>query len=57
MSEQSPLAPLPPSTPLVPGMPDVWEHEHELIPNEPNDGNAIHGDGGHTNLEKYLNNL
>ena len=38
------------------GMPDTWEHSHQLDPRNPNDGNAIQSTG-FTNLETYLNSL
>jgi hypothetical protein len=37
-------------------MPDEWEKQHGLNPNDPKDGNQI-GEGGYTNLEIYLNEL
>ncbi|WP_158289567.1 fibronectin type III domain-containing protein [Paenibacillus flagellatus] len=39
------------------GMPDVWEREHGLNPNDPLDGKADFTGDGYTNLEKYLNEL
>ncbi len=37
------------------GMPDAWEREHGLDPNNPKDG-ALDADGdGYTNVEEYLN--
>jgi len=38
------------------GMPDVWEKEHGLNPNNSADGNKV-GKDGCTMLEKYLNSL
>lgn len=38
------------------GMPDEWETENGLDPNDPADG-KIKGDDGYTNLENYLNSL
>ena len=39
------------------GIPDVWEKEHGLNPNDPSDAaKDLNGDG-YTNLEKYLNAL
>lgn len=38
------------------GMPDTWEKELSLNPNDPADGNATQKDG-YTNLEHYLNEL
>jgi len=38
------------------GMPDNWETDHGLNPNDPEDRNGI-GEGGYTNLEIYLNNM
>ena len=38
------------------GMPDPWERRHQLDPENPDDGNAIHLTG-FTNLEVYLNSL
>ena len=40
----------------IDGMPDEWEKQHGLNPNDPKDGNQI-GEGGYTNLEIYLNEL
>lgn len=39
------------------GMPDVWEREHGLNPNDPLDGKADFTGDGYTNVEKYLNEL
>jgi hypothetical protein len=36
------------------GMPDEWEKNHGLNPNDPNDGNADRDGDGYTNLEEYL---
>ncbi|MGN1375087.1 MAG: pectate lyase [Prevotella sp.] len=38
------------------GMPDAWETENGLNPNDASDGKTV-GDDGYTNLEKYLNSL
>ena len=38
------------------GMPDAWETENGLNPNDATDGKTV-GDDGYTNLEKYLNSL
>lgn len=38
------------------GMPDQWERQHTLNPNDPSDRNDITSDG-YTMLEKYLNSL
>ena len=38
------------------GMPDEWERNHGLNPNDPADSARDSGDG-YTNLEKYLNSL
>jgi pectate lyase len=38
------------------GMPDEWERQHGLNPDDPVDGNVVSSDG-YTNLEKYLNSL
>ena len=38
------------------GMPDSWETDNGLDPNDPEDRNGI-GEGGYTNLEIYLNSL
>lgn len=38
------------------GMPDEWETENGLDPNNPEDG-KIMGEDGYTNLENYLNSL
>jgi len=39
------------------GIPDVWERQHGLDPNDPADGAMISDSEGYTNLEKYLNSL
>ena len=39
------------------GMPDAWEREHGLNPNDPADGALDANGDGYTNLEKYLNSL
>lgn len=38
------------------GMPDSWEIEQGLDPDDPGDGNLI-GENGYTNLENYLNSI
>lgn len=38
------------------GMPNEWESEHGLNPNDPSDRNHIH-QSGYTNLEVYLNGI
>jgi hypothetical protein len=37
------------------GMPDDWEKQHDLNPDDPADGNADTNADGYTNLEEYLN--
>ncbi|HET7537837.1 MAG TPA: hypothetical protein VFJ90_15365 [Candidatus Didemnitutus sp.] len=37
------------------GMPDVWEKEHHLNPNDPADAALDSDHDGYTNLEEYLN--
>ena len=41
------------------GMPDVWEQEHGLNPNDPSDrnGKTVDSEGKYTNLEMYINSL
>jgi pectate lyase len=39
------------------GMPDDWERQHGLNPQDPKDGNAVPAADGYTNLERYLNRL
>jgi hypothetical protein len=39
------------------GMPDYWELEHGLNPNDPSDRNGDYSGDGYSNLEKYLNEL
>lgn len=39
------------------GMPDSWELEHGLDPNDASDGNADLNQNGYTDLEDYLNEL
>jgi pectin methylesterase-like acyl-CoA thioesterase len=47
--------PAPPDTDQD-GIPDQWETDHGLNPNDPTDGAAV-GAGGYTNLENYLNDI
>jgi pectate lyase len=39
------------------GMPDAWEKQHGLNPNDPADRNRVADKDGYTNLEKYVNEL
>lgn len=39
------------------GMPDAWEQENGLNPNDPGDGNGDRNGDGYTHLEDYLNEL
>jgi hypothetical protein len=39
------------------GMPDKWEVDHGLDPNEPSDGIEDRDSDGYTNVEEYLNSL
>lgn len=39
------------------GMPDNWEKQHGLNPDDPEDRNGIRNQEGYTNLEIYLNNI
>ena len=39
------------------GMPDYWEIEHGLNPNDPADRNGDFDNDGYSNLEEYLNEL
>lgn len=39
------------------GMPDAWESEHQLNPDESRDGSEDRDGDGYTNLEEYLNGL
>lgn len=39
------------------GMPDTWEKQHNLDPDDPADGNADMNTDGYTNLEEYLNSI
>ena len=39
------------------GMPDWWEKQHGLNPNDPADANGVRNGDGYTNLEQYLYGL
>lgn len=39
------------------GMPDEWERQHGLDPNDAADGPQVRAAGGYTNVEEYLNSL
>jgi hypothetical protein len=39
------------------GMPDLWETERRLNPNDPSDGARDMNGDGYTNVEEYLNDL
>ena len=39
------------------GMPDAWENQQGLNPNNPEDRNADADNDGYTNLEEYLNSI
>jgi len=39
------------------GMPDSWEKQNRLNPNDPEDRNGDRNKDGFTNLEEYLNSL
>ena len=39
------------------GMPDAWEKEHGLNPDDAEDRNGIRKPGSYTQLEEYLNNI
>jgi hypothetical protein len=39
------------------GMPDAWELEHRLNPNDAADRNDDRDEDGYTNLEEFLNEL
>lgn len=39
------------------GMPDAWEKQNNLNPNDPSDRNGDRNKDGYTNLEEYLNSL
>ena len=39
------------------GMPDAWEQEHGLNPDDASDGPADKDGDGYTNVEDYLNSL
>jgi hypothetical protein len=38
-------------------MPDAWEKEHGLNPNDPSDHSQDRDGDGYTNLEEYLNSV
>ena len=39
------------------GIPDDWERQHGLNPNDPSDANGDFDEDGYTNVEKYINSL
>jgi hypothetical protein len=39
------------------GMPDQWEEDHSLDPDDASDGNRDRDNDGYTDLEEYLNSL
>jgi hypothetical protein len=39
------------------GIPDAWEKQHDLDPDDPADGKADTNADGYTNLEEYLNSI
>jgi hypothetical protein len=39
------------------GMPDEWERQYGLNPNDPNDANGDCNGDGYTNIEKYINGI
>ena len=39
------------------GMPDEWERQHGLNPNDPTDANGDMTGDGYTNIEKYINGI
>lgn len=39
------------------GMPDKWEREYNLDPNDPTDANGDLSGDGYTNIEKYINGI
>jgi hypothetical protein len=39
------------------GMPDAWEKEYKLNPNDPSDANGDLNGDGYTNIEKYINGI
>jgi hypothetical protein len=39
------------------GMPDEWERQHGLNPNDAADGPQVRDASGYTNVEEYLNGL
>jgi hypothetical protein len=39
------------------GMPDAWEKQYGLNPNDPSDGVKDMNGDGYTNVEKYLNGI
>ena len=53
--------PLPAGTPRVDsdgdGIPDDWELAHNLLPNDPSDGNLDRDGDGYTNIEEWIHGL
>ena len=47
----------PPSDRDGDGMPDQWEADRRLDPEDKSDGNRDRNNDGYTNLEEYLNGL
>lgn len=45
----------PPADSDADGIPDEWETRHTLNPHDPSDAQAVSGDAGYTNQERYLN--
>lgn len=39
------------------GMPDYWEDDRDLDPNDPSDGPKDRNDDGYSNVEEYINSL
>ncbi|HLW21125.1 MAG TPA: thrombospondin type 3 repeat-containing protein, partial [Cyclobacteriaceae bacterium] len=39
------------------GMPDEWEKQYGLDPNDPTDANLDLNGDGYTNIEKYINGI